>query len=121
MPPLIFAIPGESLPVFMPQWIQGRVVEETCSRVGLSRVRINLPLLTADERKDYQEFEVEWRELGVENWQKVMALTTALSVNLTGELADGSYEVRVRGTGSLGQSLHMTALRFPLQCAGKWR
>ena len=108
-----------TLPVFKPSWIQGRVVEETCSRVGYSTVKINLPVLTADQRNDYQTFEVEWRKLDTSSWRETTASTTASSVNLPGELSDGSYEVGVRATGTGGQSLYTTLLRFPLSCVGK--
>ena len=94
-------------------------MEETCGRVGYSTVKINLPVLTADQRNDYQTFEVEWRKLDTSIWQETTASTTASSVNLPGELSDGSYEVGVRATGTGGQSLFTTLLRFPLSCVGK--
>ena len=102
-----------------PDWIRGRVVEETTTGLGKSTVKVNLPVLTEEERNDFQTFEVEWRRLGESSWQRTTTSTTSSSVNLPGELSDGSYEVRVRGTGTGGTTLFTTPLRFPLRAIRK--
>ena len=102
-----------------PDWIRGRVVEETTTGLGTSTVKINLPVLTEEQRNDFQTFEVEWRRLGSPSWQRTTTSTTSSSVNLPGELSDGSYEVRVRATGTGGTTLYTTPLRFPLRAIRK--
>ena len=82
---------------------------------------VNLPVLTSDERSEYDTFEVSWRRLGSEIWESTTTSSRSTNVTLPGELADGSYEVRVRATGIVGSSLYTTPLRFPLKYEGQWR
>ena len=107
------------MPGVWPDWIRGRVVEETSTGLGTSTVKINLPVLTEEQRNDFQTFEVEWRRLGESSWEKTTTSTTSSSVDLPGELPDGSYEVRVRATGTGGTTLYTTPIRFPLRALGK--
>ena len=108
-----------SVPGVWPDWIRGRVVEETTTGLGTSTVKINLPVLTEEQRNNFQTFEVEWRKLGASSWEKTTTSTTSSSVNLPGELSDGSYEVRVRATGTGGTTLYTMPLRFPLRAIRK--
>ena len=108
-----------TVPGVWPDWIRGRVVEETSTGLGTSTVKINLPVLTEEQRNDFQTFEVEWRRLGESSWEKTTTSTTSSSVNLPGELTDGSYEVRVRATGTGGTTLYTMPLRFPLRGLGE--
>ena len=116
---LSFCFEDGTLPVFQPEWIRGQVVEDTCVRNGFSSVKVNLGQLPAEQSGDYQMYEVEWRRLGASDWQSMQVATTSTSVDLPVELADGSYEVRVRATGTGGTSLFAMPLRFPLQCRSK--
>ena len=88
---------------------------ETGTRPGFSTVLVNLPILTSDERAEYDTFEVSWRRLGSEIWESTTTSSRSTNVTLPGELADGSYEVRVRAQGFGGASLYTMPLRFPLR------
>ena len=64
------------------------------------------------------------RALGASSWGRSTLAASAppSMVQLPGELADGSYEVRVRATSALGDrsSLYTVPLRFPLYCQGEF-
>ena len=106
---------GTQVSEFWPDWIQGRVVVETGTRPGFSTVLVNLPVLTSDERAEYDTFEVAWRRLGSEIWESTTTSSRSTNVTLPGELADGSYEVRVQAQGFGGASLYNNATSISLE------
>ena len=107
------------MPKFKPSWICSRQIESHSVRPGFSSVKVHLPPLPDSVASNYDRFDIEWRRLESNAWEKTNTTAISSSITLQEELEDGSYEVRVRAAGDSGQSLYTTALRFLLLSRGK--
>ena len=82
-----------------PQITLGRGAEP-----GLSTLTLGLPTLTAEQRAQFSQFDVEWRAVGDSTWQSTSTPASSSTVTLPQELAVGSYEIRVRAKSSDGST-----------------
>lgn len=112
---------GFGFALFKPSYIEGQVIQATGLRAGRSTVVVNLPMLTAEQISLFETFEVQWRQVGADIWQSTNTNITSTSVELPGELSDGSYELRIRTSGgSGGASVFTTPRRFYLRSRGMY-
>ena len=86
---------------FVLEWERvGSSVRVKESRVGFSTVSVNLPTITSEtERQKFTTFKLQWQGDGAGEWQSLTVPIDSTSVDLPGELADGTYKVRIRATG----------------------
>ena len=78
---------------FLPNFFTS--AESLVARPGFSQVMV---LLGPANSSVYRNWVVEWRGVGDADWQSRTLVSTARQAAL-GELADGSYEIRVRALG----------------------
>eukprot|EP00117_Sycon_ciliatum_P015727 scpid9402/ scgid15459/ len=86
---------------------------------GWSTAQINLPQLSASQRAEFSNFEVYYRRIGDANWIVGRAGLESDNYLISGVLADGDYEAKVRLVSRNGQSaLSNIPVRFTLTALG---
>ena len=101
-------------------WSEPRGLVGVGTQPGLSTLTVDLPILTAEQRERFSQFDVEWRAVGDSTWQSTNISASSSTVTLPRELAVDSYEIRVSAKSSDGTATSDTVgpLQFSISPSG---